>query len=73
MEQFDKAIDDFAKSFEAMHVGLNERLKEIQEINPNLCVEITNDFKRIFELAKDGDLNTLNELKNKYKNADNIN
>jgi hypothetical protein len=73
MEQFEKAIQDFAKSFEALHFGLNEKLKDIQHEHPNLCAEVTNDFTRIFQLAKDGDLTALNELQNKYKDANNFN
>jgi hypothetical protein len=73
MQEFQKQIDNFTQNLLEMRTGLNEKLKQIQNENPNLCAEITNDFTRIFELAKDGDLTALNELKNKYQNADNIN
>jgi hypothetical protein len=73
MQEFENHIKNLGKSILEMQKGLNEKLKEIQNENPNLCAQITNDFTNIFQLAKDGDLTALNELQNKYKNADNIN
>jgi len=73
MEEFQNHIENLGKSILEMQKGLNEKLKEMQNENPNLCAQIINDFTNIFQLAKDGDLTALNELQNKYKNADNIN
>ena len=73
MEEFQKNIENLGKSILEMQSGLNEKLKEIQNENPNLCAEVTNDFSRIFQLAKDGDFTALNELQNKYKDANNFN
>jgi hypothetical protein len=73
MEEFQKNIENLGKNILEMQAGLNEKLKEIQKEKPNFCAEITNDFTRIFQLAKDGDLTALNELQNKYKDADIIN
>jgi hypothetical protein len=73
MEEFQKNIENLGKSILEMQSGLNEKLKEIQNENPNLCAEVTNDFTRIFQLAKDGDFTALNELQNKYKDANNFN
>lgn len=73
MQEFENHIKNLGKSILEMQAGLNEKLKEIQNENPNLCAQITNDFTNIFQLAKDGDLTALNELQNKYKNANNIN
>ena len=73
MEEFQKNIENLGKNILEMQAGLNEKLKEIQNENPNLCAEVTNDFTRIFQLAKDGDFTALNELQNKYKDANNFN
>jgi hypothetical protein len=73
MQDFEKHIENLGKSIIEMQSGLNEKLKEIQNENPNLCAEVTNDFTRIFQLAKDGDFTALNELQNKYKDANNFN
>jgi len=73
MQEFQKQIENFTQSFTEMKAGLDAKLQEIQNENPNLCAQITGDFTRIFQLAKDGDLTALNELQNKYKDADNIN
>ena len=73
MEEFQKNIENLGKSILEMQSGLNEKLKEIQNENPNLCAEVTNDFTRIFQLANDGDFTALNELQNKYKDANNFN
>ena len=73
MEEFQKNIENLGKSILEMQSGLNEKLKGIHNENPNLCAEVTNDFTRIFQLAKDGDFTALNELQNKYKDANNFN
>lgn len=73
MDEFLKEIENFTESFGKMRTGLNKKLEEMQHENPNLCAEVTNDLNRIFKLAQDGDLTALNEIKNKYQNADNFN
>jgi hypothetical protein len=51
-----------------MKKEIDAKLIEIQPTNPDLAAKVTGDLTRIFELAKDGDLNALNELKKDYAN-----
>ena len=68
MDNLFKQLDEFQKSFIGMKKTLDSKLVEIQNTHPDLAAKVTNDFTRIFELAKDGDLNALNELKKDYAN-----
>jgi hypothetical protein len=49
-----------------MKKDIDSKLIEIQPTHPDLAAKVTGDFMRIFELAKDGDLNALNDLKKDY-------
>jgi hypothetical protein len=67
MENISKHIDNLKTSFEGLRTGLHDKIRELQNENPNLSVEITNDFDNIFKLAKDGNLTELDKLKKKYE------
>lgn len=66
MENLLKQLDDLKNSFNQMKKEIDAKLIEIQPTNPDLAAKVTGDLTRIFELAKDGDLNALNELKKDY-------
>jgi hypothetical protein len=66
MEHILKQLDDLKNSFDQMKKEIDAKLIEIQPTNPDLAAKVTGDLTRIFELAKDGDLNALNELKKDY-------
>jgi hypothetical protein len=66
MENLLKQLDDLKNSFDQMKKEIDAKLIEIQPTNPDLAAKVTGDLTRIFELAKDGDLNALNELKKDY-------
>jgi len=68
MENLLKQLDDLKNSFDQMKKEIDAKLIEIQPKNPDLAAKVTGDLTRIFELAKDGDLNALNELKKDYAN-----
>ncbi len=68
MENLLKQLDDLKNSFNQMKKEIDSKLIEIQPTNPDLAAKVTEDLTRIFELAKDGDLNALNELKKDYAN-----
>ena len=68
MENILKQLDDLKNSFNQMKKEIDAKLIEIQPTNPDLAAKVTGDLTRIFELAKDGDLNALNELKKDYAN-----
>ncbi len=68
MENLLKQLDDLKNSFNQMKKEIDSKLIEIQPTNPDLAAKVTGDLTRIFELAKDGDLNALNELKKDYAN-----
>ncbi len=68
MENLLKQLDDLKNSFDQMKKEIDAKLIEIQPTNPDLAAKVTGDLTRIFELAKDGDLNALNELKKDYAN-----
>jgi hypothetical protein len=68
MENLLKQLDDLKNSFDQMKKEIDSKLIEIQPTNPDLAAKVTEDLTRIFELAKDGDLNALNELKKDYAN-----
>ncbi len=68
MENILKQLDDLQNSFAEMKKEIDSKLIEIQPTNPDLAAKVTGDLTRIFELAKDGDLNALNELKKDYAN-----
>jgi hypothetical protein len=68
MEHILKQLDDLKNSFDQMKKEIDAKLIEIQPTNPDLAAKVTGDLTRIFELAKDGDLNALNELKKDYAN-----
>jgi len=68
MENILKQLDDLQNSFAQMKKEIDLKLIEIQPTNPDLAAKVTGDFTRIFELAKDGDLNALNDLKKDYAN-----
>jgi len=71
MEDLTKQLNDLQNSFLQMKKEIDAKLIEIQPTHPDLAAKVTGDFTRIFELAKDGDLNALNELKKDY--ADYVN
>ena len=66
MENLTKQLEDLQNSFMQMKKEIDSKLIEIQPTNPDLAAKVTGDLTRIFELAKDGDLNALNELKKDY-------
>jgi hypothetical protein len=66
MENILKQLEDLQNSFEQMKKDIDSKLIEIQPTHPDLAAKVTGDFTRIFELAKDGDLNALNDLKKDY-------
>jgi len=68
MENILKQLNDLQNSFAQMKKDIDSKLIEIQPTHPDLAAKVTGDFTRIFELAKDGDLNALNELKKDYAN-----
>lgn len=67
MEDIFKHLDNLKASMNGIKKLMDEKITELQQQNPNLSAEITTDFNNIFQLAKDGNLNALNELKNKYQ------
>jgi hypothetical protein len=68
MENLLKQLDDLKNSFNQMKKEIDSKLIEIQPTNPDLAAKVTEDLTRIFDLAKNGDLNALNELKKDYAN-----
>ena len=66
MENLTKQLEDLQNSFMQMKKEIDSKLIEMQPTNPDLAAKVTGDLTRIFELAKDGDLNALNELKKDY-------
>jgi DNA-binding protein YbaB len=68
MENLTKQLEDLQNSFMQMKKEIDSKLIEMQPTNPDLAAKVTGDLTRIFELAKDGDLNALNELKKDYAN-----
>jgi len=68
MENLTKQLEDLQNSFMQMKKEIDSKLIEMQPTNPDLAAKVIGDLTRIFELAKDGDLNALNELKKDYAN-----
>jgi hypothetical protein len=66
MENLTKQLEDLQNSFLQMKKEIDSKLIEMQPTNPDLAAKVTGDLTRIFELAKDGDLNALNDLKKDY-------